>query len=133
MGNYTSIQNLTERLLAAVLADIDAPVRGELDLTQKHPLIRGRDDSTALFTFSKIKKKSHFRVGFLRWSAAHRRTPVSRPSLGPRHAPQYSDRLYSKCRPRLRFAALACGSPARSGHSPLVSVCGSSHLTISFV
>lgn len=47
---YKSIQNLTERLLAAALADIDAPVQGELDLIQQHPLIRDGDDYADLFT-----------------------------------------------------------------------------------
>lgn len=48
--SYKSIQILTERLLAAALADIDAPVQGELDLTQQHPLIRDGDDYADLFT-----------------------------------------------------------------------------------
>ncbi len=48
--SYKSIQNLTERLLAAALADIDAPLQGELDLTQQHPLIRDGDDYADLFT-----------------------------------------------------------------------------------
>lgn len=48
--SYKSIQNLTEQLLAAALADIDAPIQGELDLTQQHPLIRDGDDYADLFT-----------------------------------------------------------------------------------
>ena len=48
--SYKSIQNLTARLLAAALADIDAPVQGEFDLTQQHPLIRASDDYADLFT-----------------------------------------------------------------------------------
>jgi transposase len=49
--SYKSIQILTERLLGAALADIDAPVQGELELTQQHPLIRDGDDYADLFTF----------------------------------------------------------------------------------
>jgi hypothetical protein len=48
--SYKSIQNLAERLLAAALADIDAPIQGELELTQQHPLIRVGDDYADLFT-----------------------------------------------------------------------------------
>ncbi|SFB13867.1 Transposase [Collimonas sp. OK607] len=48
--SYKSIQILTERLLVAALAEIDAPVQGELDLTQQHPLIRDGDDYADLFT-----------------------------------------------------------------------------------
>lgn len=48
--SYKSIQNLTERLLSAALADIDAPIQGELDLTQQHPMIRDGDDYADLFT-----------------------------------------------------------------------------------
>jgi hypothetical protein len=33
--------HLTERLLAAALTDIDAPIQGELDLTQQHPSSAG--------------------------------------------------------------------------------------------
>ena len=48
--SYKSIQILTERLLGAALADIDAPIQGEFDLTQQHPLIRDGDDYADLFT-----------------------------------------------------------------------------------
>ena len=47
--SYKSIQILTERLLGAALADIDAPIQGEFDLTQQHPLIRDGDDYADLF------------------------------------------------------------------------------------
>ena len=50
VGSYKAIQQLTERLLSAALADIDAPIQGELDLTQQHPLIRDGDDYADLFT-----------------------------------------------------------------------------------
>ena len=50
VGSYKAIQHLTERLLNAALADIDAPIQCELDLTQQHPLIRGGDDYADLFT-----------------------------------------------------------------------------------
>lgn len=50
VGSYKAIAQLTERLLSAALADIDAPVQSELDLTQQHPLIRGGDDYADLFT-----------------------------------------------------------------------------------
>lgn len=48
--SYKSIENLTARLLGVALAEIDAPVQGELDLTQHHPLIRDGDDYADLFT-----------------------------------------------------------------------------------
>jgi transposase len=47
--SYQQIKALTERLLADALADIDAPVQGELALTQDDPLIRGGDDYADLF------------------------------------------------------------------------------------
>lgn len=47
--SYKSIKALTERLLAAALAEIDAPVQRELDLRQRHPLIRDGADYTDLF------------------------------------------------------------------------------------
>ncbi len=50
VGSFKAIKQLTERLLNAALADIDAPVQGELDLTQQHPLIRAGDDYADLFT-----------------------------------------------------------------------------------
>lgn len=50
IGSYKAIEHLTERLLGAALADIDAPMQGELDLTQQHPLIRAGDDYADLFT-----------------------------------------------------------------------------------
>jgi hypothetical protein len=48
--NYKSIKNLTERLLAKALAEIDAPMQAELDLEQHHPLIRESEDYADLFT-----------------------------------------------------------------------------------
>jgi hypothetical protein len=48
-GSYKQIKALTERLLNEALADIDAPVQGELALTQDDPLIRGGDDYADLF------------------------------------------------------------------------------------
>lgn len=48
--SYKQIQALTERLLKETLDAIDAPVQGELALTQSHPLIRGGDDYADLFT-----------------------------------------------------------------------------------
>jgi transposase len=48
--SYKQIQALTERLLKETLDAIDAPVQGELVLTQSHPLIRGGDDYADLFT-----------------------------------------------------------------------------------
>jgi hypothetical protein len=45
-----ALQALAERLLSAALAGIDAPLQGELDLTQQHPLIRDGDDYADLFT-----------------------------------------------------------------------------------
>ena len=50
VSSYKAIAHLTERLLSAALADIDAPIQGELDLTQQHPLIRDGDDYADLFT-----------------------------------------------------------------------------------
>ena len=50
VGSYKAITHLTERLLNAALADIDALIQGELDLTQQHPLIRDGDDYADLFT-----------------------------------------------------------------------------------
>lgn len=47
---YKSIKTLTERLLARALAEIDAPLQGELDLEQHHPLIRDGEDYADLFT-----------------------------------------------------------------------------------
>lgn len=47
---YKSIKNLTERLLARALAEIDAPLQAELDLEQHHPLIRDGEDYADLFT-----------------------------------------------------------------------------------
>ena len=48
--SYKQIKALTERLLAQALANLDAPVQGELVLTQDDPLIRGGDDYADLFT-----------------------------------------------------------------------------------
>ena len=47
--SYKQIKALTERLLNEALADIDAPVQGELTFTQDDPLIRGGDDYADLF------------------------------------------------------------------------------------
>lgn len=47
--SYKSIKALTERLLAAALAEIDAPVQSELELEQQHPLIRDGADYADLF------------------------------------------------------------------------------------
>lgn len=48
--SYKQIQTLTERLLKKTLDAIDAPLQGELALTQSHPLIWGGDDYTDLLT-----------------------------------------------------------------------------------
>ena len=48
--SYTQIKALTERLLNEALTDIDAPVQGELLLTQEDPLIRSSEDYADLFT-----------------------------------------------------------------------------------
>lgn len=48
--SYKQIKTLTERLLKETLDAIDAPVQGELVLTQSHPLIRGGDEYADLFT-----------------------------------------------------------------------------------
>ncbi|MCY1337917.1 Integrase core domain protein [compost metagenome] len=48
--SYRQVKALTERLLEQALADLDAPVQGELPLTQEHPLIRDGDDYADLFT-----------------------------------------------------------------------------------
>ena len=48
--SYTLIKALTERLMAQAIEHLDAPVQGELALTQEHPLIRGADDYADLFT-----------------------------------------------------------------------------------
>jgi transposase len=50
VGSYKAIAHLIERLLSAALADIDAPIQGELELTQQHHLIRDGDDYADLFT-----------------------------------------------------------------------------------
>jgi transposase len=47
---YKSIKILTERLLAQALTEIDAPLQAELDLEQRHPLIRDGEDYADLFT-----------------------------------------------------------------------------------
>ncbi|SHN45024.1 Transposase [Duganella sacchari] len=59
VGSYKAIEQLTERLLSAALADIDAPVQGELDLTQQHPLIRAGDDYADLFTLGAHTSATH--------------------------------------------------------------------------
>jgi transposase len=53
--SYKQIQALTERLLAEALATLDAPVQGELALTQDHPLIRNGDDYADLFTLGALQ------------------------------------------------------------------------------
>ena len=50
IGGYKQIKALTERLLNEALDDIDAPVQGELVLTQDDPLIRSAEDYADLFT-----------------------------------------------------------------------------------
>lgn len=59
VGSYKAITQLTERLLSAALADIDAPIQGELDLTQQHPLIRDGDDYADLFTLGAFSSATH--------------------------------------------------------------------------
>jgi transposase len=49
--SYRQIKALTERLLNEALHAIDAPIQGELELIQHHPLIREGDDYADLFTF----------------------------------------------------------------------------------
>ena len=53
--SYKAIHALTERLLATALATLDAPVQGELALTQDHPLIRNGDDYADLFTLGALQ------------------------------------------------------------------------------
>lgn len=48
--SYKSIQDFAERLLATALADVDAPIQGELDLTQQLYWIQVGDDYADLFT-----------------------------------------------------------------------------------
>ncbi|MDR5777136.1 MULTISPECIES: IS21 family transposase [unclassified Caballeronia] len=48
--SYKHVKALTERLLEQALAELDAPVQGELPLTQEHHLIRDGDDYADLFT-----------------------------------------------------------------------------------
>ena len=48
--SYQHIHATTERLTAAALANLDAPVQGELALIQDHALIRNGDDYADLFT-----------------------------------------------------------------------------------
>ena len=59
VGSYKAISQLTERLLNAALADIDAPIQCELDLTQEHPLIRDGDDYADLFTLGAFSSATH--------------------------------------------------------------------------
>jgi transposase len=47
---YKQVKNLTERLFEQALAELDAPIQGELPLTQDHPLIRDGEDYADLFT-----------------------------------------------------------------------------------
>ena len=49
-GSYKQIKTLTERLLNDALTGIDAPIQGELALTQDSPLIRSGEDYADLFT-----------------------------------------------------------------------------------
>jgi transposase len=48
--SYRQIHALTQRLLDETLATLDAPLQGELTLTQQHPLIRDGEDYADLFT-----------------------------------------------------------------------------------
>jgi transposase len=48
--SYKVIKALSERLMAEALEHLDAPVQGELILTQHHPLIRDGEDYADLFT-----------------------------------------------------------------------------------
>lgn len=50
IGSYKQIKALAERLLNEALADIDAPLQGELALTQDDPLIRSGEHYADLFT-----------------------------------------------------------------------------------
>ncbi len=59
MGSYKAITHLTQRLLNAALADFDAPIQGELDLTQQHALIRDGDDYADLFTLGAFSSATH--------------------------------------------------------------------------
>jgi transposase len=56
--SYKQIQALTERLFAKALAGLDAPIQGELALTQDHPLIRNGDDYADLFTLGALQSAS---------------------------------------------------------------------------
>jgi hypothetical protein len=49
IASYKQIKALTERLLNDALAGIDAPIQGELALTQDNPLIRSGEDYADLF------------------------------------------------------------------------------------
>jgi transposase len=53
--SYKQIHALTERLTAAALASLDAPVQGELTLVQDHALIRNGDDYADLFTLGALQ------------------------------------------------------------------------------
>jgi hypothetical protein len=48
--SYKQVKAMTERLLEQALAELDAPIQGELPLTQEHHLIRDGDDYADLFT-----------------------------------------------------------------------------------
>lgn len=48
--SYRQIHLLTQRLLDETLATLDAPIQGELTLTQQHPLIRDGEDYADLFS-----------------------------------------------------------------------------------
>jgi transposase len=50
VGSYKQIKALTERLFNDAVAGIDAPLQGELALTQIDPLIRSGDEYADLFT-----------------------------------------------------------------------------------
>lgn len=48
--SYRQVKALTERLLEQALAELDAPIQGELPLTPERPLIGDGDDYVDLFT-----------------------------------------------------------------------------------
>lgn len=54
VASYMQIKALTERLFNDAVAGIDAPIQGELALTQNDPLIRSGDDYADLFTLGAL-------------------------------------------------------------------------------
>jgi transposase len=56
---YPQIKDLTERLFQEAIGAIDAPVQGELDLIQHHPLIREGDDYADLFSLGATQSADH--------------------------------------------------------------------------